>query len=257
MTGSNSTPIYGIPYPNRDTDQLEYEDISGERAYGAIETVLARLDTASVIQVFTAGADWTMPDNAKVVRVRCWGGGAGGGGITAAAGGQNTKASGGGSGGYSESILPASTLATTVAITVGAAGTAGTSGGGTGGTGGTSSFGTHVIALGGVGGVACASSPTAFGAPGGAGAAPGTGQITDAGHPGANCWGDTTLAMSGGGGGPGGGPGLATNGSPQSAAGISATGRGAGGGGAVASAGGAAQAGGAGAAGRVVVETYF
>ncbi|MGB3900444.1 MAG: hypothetical protein WA973_18055 [Mesorhizobium sp.] len=91
-------------------------------------------------EVFTASGTWTKPAGLPpdaLIRVQVWGGGGGGGGRK-----------GGGGGGYSEGVFLASSLSSTVIVTVGAGGANAS----TGANGGTSKFGEYVAASGGIGG---------------------------------------------------------------------------------------------------------
>lgn len=108
-------------------------------------------------QVFTGSGTWTKvtspaPTAASMTLIRVWGcGGSGGSSVS-------TKGAGGGGGGeFKERWILTSTLAATVTVTIGAAaGVA--SGAGTGNTGGDTSFGAHVVAYGGAGGIGGAGS---------------------------------------------------------------------------------------------------
>jgi hypothetical protein len=116
------------------------------------------------------------PGLARVlVRVQAAGGGSAG---STSALSQTIAREGGSGGGYSESIIQASSLGATETITVGAGGVAGAAANGNGGDGGGSSFGGFVIAAGGLGGQALMTSGTTLaGVPGRPGALAGTGQI--------------------------------------------------------------------------------
>jgi hypothetical protein len=124
------------------------------------------------IQIFTTNGTWTKPTGAKSVQVQCIGSGGGGGGGKSA---NNAGYGGGGGGGGAVSpinLFQASTLTSTVAITVGVAGTAGAGGiagaiGISGGNGSFSSFGTYIKVNGGGGGTA--ENGGGGNAPGGAG----------------------------------------------------------------------------------------
>lgn len=63
MPGSNETPAYGWPYPNRYTDQLDYGIMSGEDALLAIEGTVSGIDArASAVEskaTYLASA-WTV-----------------------------------------------------------------------------------------------------------------------------------------------------------------------------------------------------
>ena len=103
---------------------------------------------------FTTSGDFVKADypDARAIRVKVQGGGGAGGGAGAAAAGNASAGSGGGGGGYAEAFIDdVSSLAGTVAITVGAGG-AGVSAA-AGNAGGNSSFGTAIVADGGDGGV--------------------------------------------------------------------------------------------------------
>lgn len=121
--------------------------------------------TPADVQLFvTAGSStWIKPTDAKTVRVIIIGGGGGGGGGFGSLGGYNAIAgSGGGGGGRVEFILAASSLPSTVSITVGAGGAGGLGkawpGGvvsGNQGTNGSDSLFESYVAQGGTGGAAC------------------------------------------------------------------------------------------------------
>lgn len=123
-------------------------------------------------QVFTANGTWTKPVGttaSSTVLVECWAGGGGGGG---AGTGSNGSGSGGG-GAYLSKLFQASSLTSTIAITIGAGGTAGNSSGSDGGVGGNTTFGSYLTAYGGGGGKGATGGTT--GAGGGGGGALGAG----------------------------------------------------------------------------------
>ncbi|MGE5545577.1 MAG: hypothetical protein ACM33T_01670 [Solirubrobacterales bacterium] len=122
---------------------------------GAVTRAKMAGGAAVDVQTFTATGTWTKPQGATLVMVEAWGGGGGGGG----GGNGSTYRSGGGGGAGGECIrliMPASLLATTENVQVGAGASGGSGGfsapGNNGGTGGYSSFGSWVIARGGFGG---------------------------------------------------------------------------------------------------------
>lgn len=134
------------------------------------------------ILLFGTSGTYTKPSDLLFARVLVIGGG-GGGGCPAAASSTFRAGGGGGGGGYAESWLMASAIGISETVTVGAGGAGGFNGQ-TGGNGGTSSFGSLVVASGGIGGnFAIADSNPANGNGGGGGS---TGQImlngTDGSH---------------------------------------------------------------------------
>ena len=249
-------------------------NVAGDIAAGVAGRYRHRLDTGALevdsgaawvpasgkpdIQRFTASGTYNKPAGAKSVRRRVWGSGAAGGGAAAAASNQHSVGSGGGAGGYAESWTDASTVASSVTVTVGAGGT-GVSGA-AGNNGNSSSFGTDTVATGGTGGITTSTSAIAFGIAGGAGGIGTAGDILVKGGGGSNGWGDALLGTGGEGGSStmgGGAPGTATASAAQSITGVAGGQYGGGGGGALSTSTGAAAAGGAGAGGYVIVETFY
>lgn len=258
---SATTPHYGWPYQTL-TDPPDGAGL-GEDLALAIEATVQGLDTQLNtqidIQTFTANGTWTKPTDAKSVWVRMVGGGGAGGGAPTNAIGSCAMGAGGGAGEYGEGWFDASTLAATVAVTIGAAGT-GVSGT-TGNNGGTTSFGAGFTAVGGTGGTTRATSPNSFGIGGTAGGTGGVGGTYHAaGAPGGTGWGSASLGISGEGGSSpfgGGGASIRTASQPATLTGNAGTGLGSGGGGGITAGAGAAVAGGAGAGGYCIVITYF
>lgn len=99
-----------------------------------------------IIRTYTSNATWTKPPNLKYIIVEMVGGGGGGGGCYNYGGGS------GAGGGYSKKLITASSLASTVSITIGIGGSGG-SPQNSGVNGGTTSFGSYCYATGGEGGV--------------------------------------------------------------------------------------------------------
>jgi hypothetical protein len=194
----------------------------------------------ATMQVFTASGSFVVPNGVTMAKVTvCGGGGAGGYHATLPGGG-------GGGGGRSTGVVTGLTPGQVIAVTVGAGGAALTSPG-TGTTGGTSSFGSYMLALGGVGGNGGTSA--VYACAGGAGGSASGGQLNMAGSVGTDA---ITVGYRGGdGGGPGNGRG-ATGGSPGIVA--ASYGGGGGGGGSVITGGPTGYPGGAGGAGLVIVE---
>lgn len=194
----------------------------------------------------------------RAVRVKACGGGSAGGGAPVPAAGQHTQGGGGGAGGYGESFILASALATSETVTIGNAGT-GVSGA-NGNNGGNTSFGAFVIALGGQGGTVGASSALQVTAPGGVGGDVTAGDLKCPGAPGGPGSGNASIGFGGQGASTifgGGGTTSYTGAASGSVVGFNATGYGAGGGGATANAGAVARAGGNGTPGVCVVELYY
>lgn len=193
----------------------------------------------------------------KAIRVRMVGGGGGGGGAVLSAAATASMGSGGQAGGYSESFILASALASSVTVTRGAGGTGVNGAAGNPGT--DSSFGASVTALGGIGG-------SAGGAGAGGGVAGtltlngvGTGNIVAVAGSGGGV--GIRVSNTGGSGGAGGdsllGPGGKASAVNGGVTGGFAAGIYGGGGGGAFSNNGAAQTGGAGANGIVLVDVYI
>lgn len=131
-------------------------------------------------RVYTANDTWVKPAGLKfvIIEVQAGGGGVGQAGSTTS--GQASEASSGGGGEYARGKVLAEDLGATEAVTVGAGGAAGVSTG-NGGTGGTSSFGAHLTAIGGGGGLYMAGDGGSIFNPGGVGGTGGStgGDTTD------------------------------------------------------------------------------
>lgn len=112
--------------------------------------------STSDVQEFTSSGTWTKPSNAKFVMVEAIGAGGGGGsgriGLTSSV---RTGGGGGGGGAYGYGLFPASSLPSSILVTVGAGGTGGASrtatsvDGASGVAGGSSSFGSFLTVYGG------------------------------------------------------------------------------------------------------------
>lgn len=158
--------------------------------------------TASVIRTYTATGTttWTKPSGLKFIRVQVWGGGGSGAHMT----GGGNETGGGGGGGYSERLLDASQVTTTISVTVGGGGVSVSGCGGAGcngNTGSTSNFGTYVIAYGGGAGAFGASGATGGGGGGQFGAGSVSGTAGDILASAGSSTATPTPAFSGGGGG--------------------------------------------------------
>lgn len=227
--------------------------VGGAGSSGASSTKV-QLSSASP-RVYTANDTWSKPTGLVYVEVEVIGGGGAGGGAGATSGSEYACGSGGGGGGYSKKKILAASLGSSETVTVGAGGTGVSAA--QGNTGGTSSFGSHLQATGGVGGVASAvATTTAFltAAAGGIGSLGDINAAGDAGMPGGRNFGSTS--HGGGGGGSnmgGGGQGVTTAAGNNGNAGQAYGGGGSGAANAVSQ---SARAGAAGAAGVVIVWEY-
>lgn len=209
---------------------------------------------------FTSSGSFVKADYpwAKTLRVRAIGGGGAGGGTAILTAGEAACGAGGASGEYSEAVISVADLSASETVTIGAAGAA--AAGATGGTGGDTSFGTHVVAKGGLGGSAMGAGSSVASVQGGAGVGGGTGDFTIRGAAGgaASRGGASAVVAGNGGPGPFGGNGRGEH--SFSGGGTSGTAAeansGAGGSGAYRIGTGAAVAGGAGGSGIVIIELH-
>jgi hypothetical protein len=209
------------------------------------------------INQITISTSQTYTPSARAIAVWVRAIGAGGGGGGGAGGGGVAPAAGGASGAYEEGFYTAASLASGIAVTIGAAGNGGAAGNNNGTAGGNTLFGSYLNAGGGSpgGGSANGSAVTLSVGISSGGTPSGTASVQSAGNPGdPGIVFSSTIGWSGkGGSGPfgGGGP-SRTN---ANTAGNAATGYGAGGGGALG--GSAAQVGGLGYQGAVLITEYI
>lgn len=180
-----------------DEDDMASDSVSGLATQQSIKAYVVA--TRPSIEVFTSTDTWTKPSSGTFVMVELWGGG--GSGSSVATGG-----CGGGGGGYAKKIFDIDDLGATETVTVGAGGASVLrTGDNSGNAGGTSSFGSHLYAYGGAGGVNLAGG--AYGGGGGGAISAGsgiTGGDVGGGNGGNNADGDNASNTDGGGGGAGG-----------------------------------------------------
>jgi hypothetical protein len=209
-----------------------------------------------VTVITTPSSTYTKPAGLKFLGIEVQGGGGAGGGNPLPAASQAAAAGGGGSGGYSRSLLPASSVPASVAMTVGAAGAGVSAGSGTGG--GLSSFGSLGTGNGGSPGVMTGSVAALTYAGAGVGGGSSSGQINVNGQRGLNGVAFLSGSFHQGGGGGNSLLGLAGNGIiAGTSPGVAATGFGAGGSGSIAGASQPATAGGNGSPGVIILTEYF
>jgi len=242
MTGALTLPNSDPTDSNHAARKLYVDTVAAGAALGLRD--IAYFTTVGTATFTKATYPWL-----RAVRVCVQAGGGGGAGVSADA--ADRGSSGGGGGGYAESFIDASSLGSSVTITVGAGGAGGAAGANDGAQGGSSSFGTLVAASGGVGGQR-EQSGNVSGGRGGVGTA---GDLTLRGGGGGP---NTPFGRAGAAGGSshlgGGAPGVTRYGATLGAPGLAGEVYGGGGGGAATIS--TAQAGGAGAQGIVIVELY-
>lgn len=222
--------------------------LRGDGTWGGVSSGAVLSD----VKVFTSSGTWTKPTGLYAVLVKVVGGGGAGGGAQATASEYSTG-SGGGGGGYSEKHILAASLGATETVTIGAGGTANS--GAAGGDGGTTSFGAHLQATGGTGGLTLTKGSTAALGAGVAGGIGSGGDVNAAGNPSGPCSrgsGNTQSSAGGGSALGGGGLGIAVGSNP----GNDGRAYGGGGGGACNAISQSARSGGAGAAGVVIVYEF-
>lgn len=237
-----TTPVYGIPY--QELGDAPHGPNLGSQGFLEVEVELQRMDTVPTVNTYIADATWTKPANAKYLEIEGQAPGGPGGGAQNPAAGQQSAGAGGSAGNYSKTVIAASAVGATVAVTVSPPGTA--LSGGVGNNSGNVSFGTHCVANGGqAGGVIAAGNTNA----GFIGAAPpslagSAGQIQDVGEGGGFAKREIldgavlTITSGSGGNSPNGGGGRARE---NLGAGLDGGQYGAGGGGALATPGGGRQ----------------
>lgn len=116
-----------------------------------VASAITALYPGSIISCtkYTAAGTHALNSKTKYVLVEIVGGGGAGGGIPSTSN-YNYAAGGGGAGGYCLALFTASSLSSSIAITIGAAGAAASAA--AGGSGGSSSFGSYITVSGGSGG---------------------------------------------------------------------------------------------------------
>lgn len=144
-------PVTGFgPYPVGATLHHGITEYVHVKSTSGLKWEATTTTTTPNQQLFTSSGTWNKPAGAKWVRIRCQAGGGAGGGAPSTSATEMGAGGGGQGGGYAESLMSASSLAASVAVTRGAGGTGVSAGDGN--PGATSSFGAHVIAIGGGGG---------------------------------------------------------------------------------------------------------
>ena len=142
---------------------LDADDLVGGSTYtGVFDLAADAFDVVLAgpqLTVFTASGSYTKPAGLKAVKVSAVGGGGGG-----AEGPSAQRGGGGGGAGTAIAHIPASVLAASETVTIGAGGAGGVTVGVSGTAGGTTSLGTLLTAAGGGGGASSAGGVAAGGA---------------------------------------------------------------------------------------------
>lgn len=110
--------------------------------------------------VYSNSGSYPKNPNSSFIIVEVVGGGGAGGGTPATSSTQNSVAGGGASGGYAVAVIPTSSLSASTSFTIGAAGVSAP--GVAGGAGGNSSFGSLIVANGGLGGLPGAAATASY-----------------------------------------------------------------------------------------------
>jgi hypothetical protein len=147
----------------------------------AAATVASKFESINIetIEIGASPYTYTKPVNLLYVIVELVGGGGAGGGSAGTATNFVSTGGGGGGGGYSKKVIQAASLGATETVTIGAGGTPLSAG--SGGAGGVTSFGSHLQATGGTGGLNTVSDDWAYIARGGVGGVGSLGDINTTG----------------------------------------------------------------------------
>lgn len=201
FTGAGAATINGVATLVLNQDEAADLYGTGTNDFAAVKIPKPAGFTINIVTITTSQV-YNRPANLLFAIVELVAGGAGGGGTYSSAATVSTAGGGGGSGGYSRRKLTAAQIGASQTITIGAFGVGGAAGDNPGANGGDTSFGSLVIAKGGLGGGA--GWTTTFWHGGAGGSITGAlGDIVAAGDPGGNgAWhnGGNTLFASGQGG---------------------------------------------------------